>query len=124
MPPRIAKHARPVDLRRGTLIIHTRTTAWAQELSFHEADLLTAIRKRVRAVQRLRIRVGPMPPPPKPPKPPSPKVQPLPLGKLPGDVARALAHVSDDALRDAMTKAACTSLAPVPRPVRKKHRRA
>ncbi len=124
MPPRIAQHARPVDLKRGTLTIHTRTAAWAQELSFHEADLLAAIRARIGAVTRLRIRVGPMPPPPKPPKPPPPKVEPLRVGQLPSDVARALAHVDDDALRDALTKAACTSLAPAPKPRPRKPRRA
>jgi hypothetical protein len=109
-----------VKLERGTLIIHTRTAAWAHELSFHEADLLAAIRARVGAVARLRIRVGPMPPPPKPPKPPPPKVEPLRPGQLPGDVARALAHVEDDALRDALTKAACTSLAPPPKPAKRR----
>lgn len=122
MPPRIAKNARPVELRRGTLIVHTRTTAWAQELSFHEADLLASIRKRVAAVRRLRIRVGQMPPPPKPPKPPAPKVTPLVVGQLPGDVARALARVNDDRLRDALTKAACTSLAPSPKAPKKARR--
>lgn len=116
VPPRIAMQARPVDLRRGTLVIHTRTTAWAQELSFHETDLLSSIRARVPSVRRLRIRVGEMPPPPKPPEPPAPKVTPLHVGELPADVARALAHVPDDRLRDALTRAACTSLAPTPEP--------
>ncbi len=123
MPPRIAKHARPVDLRRGTLIVHTKTTAWAQELSFHEADLLKAIRARIPAVRRLRIRVGAMPPPPEPPKPAPPKVTPLSVAKLPGEVARALAHVADDRLRETLTQAACTSLAPVPKAPAKRRRR-
>lgn len=112
VPPRIAQNARPVALRRGTLVVHTRTSAWAQELSFHESDLLAAIRARVPSVQRLRIKVGPMPPPPKPPKPPAPKVEPLEVGQLPGEIARELARVGDDALRDILTRAVCTSLAP------------
>jgi hypothetical protein len=123
VPQRIAQHARPVDLRRGTLIVHTRTTSWAQELSFHEADLLASIRARVPAVRRLRIRVGEMPPPPKPPAPPPPKVKPLRVGELPADVARALARVPDDRLRDAITRAACTSLAPPPEAEPKKPKR-
>ncbi len=122
MPPRIAQHARPVDLRRGTLIVHTKTTAWAQELSFHEPDLLKAIRQRIPAVRRLRIRVGQMPPPPKPPKPPPPKIAPIAASKLPGEVARALAHVRDDQLREVLTRAACTSLAPVPKSPPKRRR--
>lgn len=112
-----------MDLRRGTLIVHTKTTAWAQELSFHEADLLKAIRARVPAVRRLRIRVGQMPPPPKPPKPRPPKITPIEVAKLPPDVARALAHVADDGLRDVLTRAACTSLAPVPKAPPRKPRR-
>jgi hypothetical protein len=114
VPPRIAAHARPVELRRGTLIVHTRTAAWSQELSFHEADLLASIRAKVSAVRRLRIRVGEMPPPPKPPEPPPPKVTPLRVTELPAEVARALAMVPDDRLRDAIARAACTSLAPPP----------
>lgn len=115
VPPRIAQHARPVELRRGTLVVHTKTAAWAQELSFHESELLRAIRARVPAVRRIRIRVGAMPPPPKPPDPPSPKIAPIPVGQLPGEVARALALVDDDRLRDVLTRAVCTSLAPVPK---------
>jgi hypothetical protein len=114
VPPRIARNARPVDLRSGTLIVHTRSSTWAQELSFHEADLLKSIRARIKTVHRLRIRVGPMPPPPPEPKPPAPKIPPLPVTELPGDVARSLARVGDDRLRDALTKAACAVLAPVP----------
>ena len=53
-----------MSLKRGMLVVHTRTAAWAQELSFHEADLLASIQKRIPLVKRLRIRVGPMPPPP------------------------------------------------------------
>jgi len=123
VPPRIAQHARPVALRRGTLVIHTRTTVWAQELSFHEADLLASIRSRVPSVQRLRIQVGPMPPPPKPPKPPAPKVTPIEVARLPGEIARELARVGDDRLRDTLTRAVCTSLAPPVKAERRKSRR-
>ena len=107
---RIARHARPVKLHRGTLIVHTSSAAWAQELSFHEEDLLRSVRARVPAVQRIRIRTGPYPRPPERPKPPKPEFLPMPVHALPGQVARALAGVRDDGLRDAITKAACTSL--------------
>ena len=46
----------------------------------------------------------------KPPDPPPPKVIPLPVSALPGDVARALAHLGDDDVRTAVSKAACTSM--------------
>jgi hypothetical protein len=115
VPPRIAKHARPVALRHGTLVIHTQTSAWAQELSFHEADLLKSIRGRVGAVKRLRIRVGAMPRPPEQKTPRKPKVTPLALSELPSDVARALARVGDDDVRDILARAVCMSLAPAPK---------
>jgi hypothetical protein len=118
VPTRVAKHARPVKLQKGLLVIHTRTAAWAQELSFSEADLLASIRARIPSVKRLRIGVGQMPRPPKPPKPPPPKIAPVPVSQLPGDVARALARVSDDRLREVMTRAVCTSMAPVPKTAR------
>jgi hypothetical protein len=115
VPERVAANARPVRLAGGTLIVHTRSSAWAQELSFHERDLLESVRAAVPSVRRLRIRVGRMPPPPPPPEKPPPKTVPLSIGELPGEVARALAGVGDDRLRDTLTKAACTSLAPPPR---------
>ncbi len=109
---RIAEVAQPVKLLHGTLLIHTRSSAWAQELSFHEEDLLASVREVTPKVKRIRIRVGPMPPRRRAPDPRPPKIEPLPARELPGDVARALAHLGDDGLRDAVRLAACTSLAP------------
>jgi hypothetical protein len=114
VPARIAKNARPFELRRGVLVIHTKGSAWAQELSFHEEDLLGRIQKRVPAVKRLHVRVGPLPPGPKEHAPRPPKIPPLRVSQLPSDVARALAHVGDDALRTALTRAVCAALAPDP----------
>lgn len=107
---RIARHARPVKLYRGTLIVHTSSAAWAQELSFHEEDLLRSVQARVPSVQRIRIRTGPFPRPPGRPEPPKPEYEAMPVHALPGEVARALAGVGDDEVRVAITKAACTSL--------------
>ncbi|MGE0784473.1 MAG: DciA family protein [Sandaracinaceae bacterium] len=107
---RVAKHARPVRLFKGTLVVHTRSSAWAQELSFHEEDLLRSIRARVPDVQRIRIRVGPFPRPPAPPEKPGPAYVPMPVLALPPELARALAHVPDDGLRAVLTRAACTAL--------------
>lgn len=120
VPQRIAKNARPVALRRGTLVVHTRTTAWAQELSFHEADLLASVSARVPSIKRVRVQVGPMPPPPAPPKPPAPKITPMEVARIPGEIARELARVGDDVLRETLTRAVCTSLAPPVKPPRKK----
>lgn len=107
---RIAEVARPVKLLHGTLLIHTRSSSWAQELSYHEEDMLASVRKVAPKVKRIRIRVGPMPPPGQAPDPPPPKTKPLAMHELPGNVARALAHVADDEVREAVSRAARMSL--------------
>lgn len=107
---RIAEVARPVRLSHGTLYVHVRSSVWAQELTFHEEELLASVRRVVPSVRRMRIKVGPMPPPGQAPDPPPPETEPLSVGELPGDVARALARVSDDRVREAVTKAACMQL--------------
>jgi hypothetical protein len=112
VPERISRAARPVKLRDGTLLIHTRSAGWAQELSFFEEDLLRSVQAQVPDVKRLRIRVGPMPPPPKPQDAPPQKTVPIPVTELPPRIARELARIGDDGLREAVTRAACTSLAP------------
>lgn len=116
---RIAEAARPVQLKHGTLVIHTQSSSWAQELSFLQDDLLASVQKVAPMVKRMRIRVGPMPPPGQPPDPPPPKVRPLDVSLLPANIARALAHVGDDHLRDVLSAAARMSLgaaAPKPEP--------
>lgn len=113
---RIAEVARPVRLSHGTLTVHTRSSVWAQELSFHEEDLLASVRAVVPQVQRIRIKVGEMPPPGQAPDPPPPKVEPLKLTELPADIARALARIGDDDLRATLGRAACTSLGTVKEP--------
>ncbi|MCA9607699.1 MAG: DUF721 domain-containing protein [Myxococcales bacterium] len=107
---RIAEVARPVRLSHGTLYVHVRSSVWAQELTFHEEELLASVRRVVPSVRRIRIKVGPMPPPGQAPDPPPPETEPLAFAELPGDVARALARVSDDEVREALTRAACMQL--------------
>lgn len=110
---RIAKNARPVHLSHGTLVVHTSSAVWAQELSYHEPELLSSIQREVPTakVARLRIRVGPLPPvrraSPAPSQEPSDALR---VSQLPENLARALASVGDDQLRSAITQAACQSL--------------
>ena len=64
--------------------------------------------------------MGPFADPPAPPEKPPPAVVPLNAAELPPRVARELARIGDDALRDAVTKAACMSLgSPAKRPPRR-----
>jgi hypothetical protein len=113
-PPRVARNARPARLRRGVLVFHAATSAWAQELQLLLPQLAPALARAVPGIdaRRVRVHVGPVPPRPTPPSPPPPAAPPLSLGELPDPVARALAAIADDRLRDAIARAAAQSLAP------------
>ena len=58
-----------------------------------------------------RIRVGPLPPAPRRPGKAPEKVLLEPV-ELPDELARALAHIDDNDLRQAITEAATTCLSP------------
>ena len=110
---RIAKNAAPVGFRSGVLTVHTATAAWANALSFESAQILGKLRARLPdvTVQRIAFRVGRLPELPEKvqPDPAPPRV--IPLSALPDDVARELARIDDDALRESLTRAAAASLA-------------
>lgn len=114
---RILANARPVQYRAGVLTVHTATTAWANALSLESAQLLFRVRARVPdiKVDRLVFRVGRLPEVPVAVKPEPPPPRLLPLEQLPEELARELARVHDDALRDRLAKAMAVSLATVER---------
>src|SRR5262245_31595934 len=60
---RILRNARPVKLARGTLIVHTSNSAWANSLQLESLSLLAKL-KRVAPdvrVRKLVFRAGPLP---------------------------------------------------------------
>jgi len=108
VPERVVENARPVKFERGVLTIHAKNSVWASELSYLQEQVLRAVQKRVPElrVMKIMVRVGELPPrPPKirefVPLPPS-----VPLAKLPEELARELARVGNDELRDRIEKAA------------------
>lgn len=114
MPARIVARARPVRLDHGILIVHTASSAWAQELSFMTGDIVARLRKAELGVdiRSVRFRSGALPPALERragPKKPAPPIDELP--ELPAEVGRALARVHDDDLRLWITRAAAASLA-------------
>lgn len=113
VPARILKHARPVRLTRGVLIVHVTSSVWANELHYLSDDLLTRLREEAPAlrIERIRFQVGPLPDLPKRAAPSPPPPDPIHLASLPEDLGRALSRVEDDALRKTITDAARTSLA-------------
>lgn len=117
LSPRVLRNARPVKLFRGTLTIHTSNSAWANSLQLESVGVLAKL-KRVTPnlrVSRLVFRAGPLPdaalPAPHTPLEPAKRIE---LGSLPEELARELARIHDDTLREAVTKAASIGLATEP----------
>ena len=110
--PRIAENARPVSYRNGILSVHTTTAPWSNALSFEAAQISAKLRARLPdvPVQRITFRVGRLPELPEQvhPEPPPPAL--IPLSQLPEEVARELARVKHDALRESLARAAAISL--------------
>ncbi|MGB8330455.1 MAG: DUF721 domain-containing protein [Polyangiales bacterium] len=118
VPPRIVENARPVRLSNGVLLVHVRSSVWANELSYLTDDLLARLREHVpmSRVERIRFQVGPLPDLPIREAPTPPPPEPVRLGSLPEELGRALSRVHDDELRRAITAAATTSLARIRKP--------
>jgi hypothetical protein len=109
---RVLANARPVRLDGGVLTLHTTSAAWANTLQLESENLLAKMRELSRECRltELRFRVGRMPDPATPlralPEPPKT----VPLIELPEDVARELAHIRDDRLRDSVRRAVAMGL--------------
>lgn len=114
LSPRILRNARPVKLMRGTLLVHTSNSAWANSLQL-ECESLLAKLKRVAPDARIRkllFRAGPLPEAALP-LPHTPLIQNrgIPLKELPEEIARELARIHNDEVREAVAKAASVGLA-------------
>jgi hypothetical protein len=119
---RILDNARPVQYRGGVLTIHTATAAWANALSFESVQLIAKLHARVPDVplQRIAFRVGRLPELPERPALEAPARRLVPLRALPEDLARELARIHHDGLRDTVARAAAISLSETPAPVRER----
>ena len=124
LSPRILRNARPVKHFRGTLVVHTINSAWANSLQL-ESDSLLAKLKRVAPdarVRKLVFRAGPLPDTALPlAHTPLIPMAGIPLKELPEEIARELARIHNDELREAVAKAISMGLAAAPeRPEGKK----
>lgn len=113
LSPRVLRNARPVKLTRGTLIVHTANSAWANSLQL-ESDGVLAKLKRVSPsvrVRKLVFRSGPLPDCALPlPHTPLIVTRRIELKTLPEELARGLARIHHDALREAVAKAVAVGL--------------
>jgi len=89
----------PKERTEGTLVIKVASSAFATELQHLEPLVLERINSHFgyRAVARLQLRHGPLPPRPTRPAPP-PEAEPDP------ELARRLARVDDPELREALER--------------------
>ncbi len=113
VPVRVVKNARPVSLNRGVLTVHTSTSAWANTLQLESERFLQAIARQApeAAIKKIRFRVGALPDMPLPPRKNRELPPPKPLVELPESVARELAGIANDEVRDAVARAVSTGLA-------------
>jgi predicted nucleic acid-binding Zn ribbon protein len=112
VPERVYMRARPVLLRGGTLWVHTATSAWSAELTHVKEQLLASVQKHApeAGVRGIRFRVGPLPELPTSTRPERPRQTPVAVAVLPEPLARALAAIDDDDLREAIGEAASIAL--------------
>jgi hypothetical protein len=110
---RVGRNAAPVRYARGVLTVHTVTSAWANVLQLESMQLLARLRARLPGIplQRLSFRVGHLPEPPEAVRREPEPTPLLPLSEMPEALARELARIGDDTLRDKLTRAAAVSLA-------------
>ncbi|HVK64975.1 MAG TPA: DUF721 domain-containing protein [Polyangium sp.] len=106
---RIAARARPVKLERGVLYVRAASATWAQELSMLCEPILEQLKARGVAVESLRFRVGPVDPPERAKTRNDVRTAP-PAVKLPEMLAAEIEHVADEALREAIRRAAAKNL--------------
>jgi hypothetical protein len=109
----VLKNARPVRFARGVLTVHTVNSAWASSLQLESESIITRITRLTPGLRlsKMVFRSGPLPDAALPIPEEAPPKRSVALDKLPDDVARALAHIHDDSLREAVTRAALMGLA-------------
>jgi hypothetical protein len=106
---RIAERTRPLAIENGVLIVRAATSVWASELSLLSDALIARLHRAGVNVRALRFRVGPVEPPERTIEIRTAKV-PRPT-ELDPRVARTIARVKDDDLRETIAEAARTNLA-------------
>jgi hypothetical protein len=117
VPARVFARARPVRLSHGTLYVHTASPAWALELHHLEPQLLASVQKHApeARIRELRFKMGPLPDVPAGSRPDRKRPEPVAVAALPESLARALASIDDDDLREAISSAAAVSLGRAPK---------
>jgi hypothetical protein len=107
---RIAERARPVSLWSGVLVLRVPSSVWAHELSLLAGEVCSRLQERGIDARELRFRVGAVPAVDRPPERRVARAVPASF-PVPGELARTIDGVPDDALREAIARAAEANLA-------------
>jgi hypothetical protein len=112
VPVRVFARARPVRLSHGILYVNTASPAWALELDHLKEQLLASVQKQApeARIRELRFRTGPLPDVKEGSRPDRKRPEPVVVAALPETLARALAAIDDDELREAISGAAAVAL--------------
>jgi hypothetical protein len=113
LSPRVLRNARPVKLFRGTLTVHTSNSAWANSLQLESTAVLAKLKRMApdARVRRMIFRSGPLPDVAVPaPHTPLQARRGLVMVELPEELARELARIHHDELREAVARAASAGL--------------
>jgi hypothetical protein len=106
------RNTRPARLHNGVLTVHTATSAWFAEREFEKETLVAQLHRVApeARVRSLRFRVGPLPQLHVGTRPPRTPAPPVAVSTLPEPLARTLANIDDDPLREAIGAAASVGL--------------
>lgn len=101
----VARHAEPVSLKQGRLVVHVTDSVWLHQLSMLRRRLLEALRTRLGSpVHEIALRIGEVAPRPVAPLPstvPSPSR--IPASRL-AEIDMMLSPVGDEELRGAFRR--------------------
>ncbi len=105
--PDLAARARPLSVRSGVLTVGVTSSAWAQQLSFLRAEILSRLNAHLAGTPLKALRTRVVEPGPPPAGPPPPPERPAP-GPVPGwareRVRRATQEVGDREVRRALER--------------------
>jgi hypothetical protein len=109
--PEIARSAWPARFQRdGTLVVHTRDSVWAFELTQRAGE----IQERLEGVAALKFVPGPLPESVAEPSQAAPRESPAPTLEHSRQAAEWAAEIENADLRKIVTKAVAMSLAKAP----------
>jgi hypothetical protein len=102
----VARHAAPMRISAGTLVVACSSAAWSSELAMLAPTVAARLRREVARDLDLRFEVGELPDVPEPPRP----ALPPPRADAVAEAGRLTAGVASDELRASLERAIAGTL--------------